>query len=77
MSSTPPSRPDTGGQAAPRLVGAAALIMALCCALLPAGAGALAGATLAGPLGVGAAVVVALAVAAVAVLVLRRRGSSC
>ncbi len=71
------STQTTRGDRGPKLMGAAALIMALCCAMLPAGAGALAGVLLAGPLGVGAAVVVARAVAAVAVLVLRRRGSSC
>lgn len=60
-----------------RLACVVGVLAVVCCAVLPAGAGAIAGATLAGPLGLGVAVVVAGIVAAVVVLLRRRRGPAC
>lgn len=60
------------------LAGVVAVLAVVCCAVLPAGAGAIAGATLAGPLGLGVAILVAGVVATVIVLLLRRRrGQAC
>lgn len=60
-----------------RLVGAGAVLMALCCAVLPLAGGALGGALIAGagPLGVMAGLAMLIAIAAIVIRRHRRRQS--
>ncbi len=61
-----------------KLVGAGALVMALCCALLPLAGAALGGGLIAGAGGIGVvAGIVVLAVVAYAVMRRRRTGRGC